>query len=75
MEAVEKIVQFDANGIVHISLGKNFSQKKAKVIILISDDLSEEEWMNSAGQNPAFDFLKDEPDDLYSIEDGKPYSG
>lgn len=74
MDAVEKIVQFDAEGTAHISLDKDFSNKSVKVIILTDNDISDEEWVRAISENPVFDFLKDEGEDIYSLEDGKPFS-
>jgi hypothetical protein len=37
------------------------------------DDFSETEWLQAASGNPAFDFLKDSEEDIYSENDGKPF--
>lgn len=74
MEAVEKIVQFDQEGSAVVKLGKQFSKKEAKVIILIKDDeISEKEWLGLAMNGGAFDFLNDSAEDIYTIEDGDSY--
>lgn len=47
---------------------------KVRVIVLISEeDAEEKEWMRAAAANPAFDFLKDPEEDVYSPEDGRPF--
>ena len=48
--------------------------RKVRVIILCPEDsdINESEWLSAASQNPAFDFLKDPEEDIYSIQDGKP---
>lgn len=74
MDAIEKTIQFDAEGTAHISLGKDFSNKSAKVIILTDSDITDKEWMQAISKNPVFDFLKDEGEDIYSLQDGKPFS-
>jgi hypothetical protein len=33
----------------------------------------EKEWLATAASNPAFDFLKDQKEEIYSISDGKPF--
>jgi hypothetical protein len=38
MEAIRKIVQFDTEGNLNISLGKAFGQKKAEVIFLLEPE-------------------------------------
>ncbi|MEO6050355.1 MAG: hypothetical protein ABIP78_03385 [Pyrinomonadaceae bacterium] len=45
---------------------------RVRVIILFDDDFAEPDWMKSAAANSAFDFLTDEGEDIYSLEDGKP---
>jgi hypothetical protein len=36
-------------------------------------DLDEKEWLQAAAINPAFDFLKDPEEDIYTLADGKPF--
>ncbi len=46
-----------------------------RVILMIRDDadITEQEWVKAAASNPAFDFLKDAEEDIYTLADGKPY--
>ncbi|MCK5522237.1 MAG: hypothetical protein KAI83_03795 [Thiomargarita sp.] len=53
---------------------------RVRVIIMITEEdtsfsetVSEAEWLKVASQNPAFDFLKDAKEDIYSLTDGKPF--
>ncbi len=62
---------------------------KAKVAIIAYDDLKrlealeeilrekaeleEYEWLKAAASNPAFDFLNDPEEDIYTLADGKPF--
>ncbi len=74
MEAIEKIVKFDAEGNTTLKLGKQFSKKNARIVILIKDDnISENEWLTLAMEGGAFDFLKDPAEDIYTMDDGEPY--
>ena len=74
MEAIEKIVQFDEDGNATLKLGKHFSKKDAKIVVLIKDDeMDENEWLSFAMQGAAFEFLKDSSEDIYTMEDGVPY--
>jgi hypothetical protein len=74
MEAIEKLVDFDDEGNTVLKLGKHFSKKKAKVVVLIKDDeISEKEWLHLAMKGGVFDFLNDPTEDIYSMEDGIPY--
>ena len=74
MEAFEKIVHFDEEGNLLLQLGKDFSKKEAKVVVLIKDDeITEKEWLSVAMKSGAYDFLKNPAEDIYTMEDGVPY--
>ena len=50
---------------------------RVRVIIVFPEeadvaDMDEREWLQAAGQNPAFDFLQDPAEDRYTLSDGKP---
>ncbi len=48
--------------------------KRVRVIVLYpSDELNEAEWLYAASINPAFDFLHDPEEDIYSLNDGQPF--
>lgn len=49
--------------------------RKVRVIILMSEeeDIDESEWLRAAAKNPAFAFLEDPEEDIYSINDGKTF--
>ena len=54
-----------------------FTEKsKVRVIILLPEesDIGEKEWLKAATSNPAFDFLKEPEEDIYTREDGKPFN-
>lgn len=38
------------------------------------DDISEEEWLRFASVSGGLDFLNDPEEDIYTLEDGKPFS-
>ena len=48
---------------------------RVRVIILLPEDteISEKEWLRVASANPAFDFLKDPEEDIYTLNDGRPF--
>lgn len=48
--------------------------KKVRVIVLLDEDIDEKEWLIAAANNKAFEFLADEGEDIYTLEDGKPVS-
>jgi hypothetical protein len=48
---------------------------RVRVIILFPEtgDIPEQVWARSAAASPAFDFLKDEAENIYTCTDGKPF--
>ena len=48
---------------------------RVRVIILLPDeiDINEKEWLRVANTNPAFDFLKESTEDIYTHADGRPF--
>ena len=48
---------------------------RARVIILLADeeDIDELEWLQAGAANPAFDFLREPGEDIYTLADGKPF--
>jgi len=55
-------------------LAKSVTGRVHVIIVSGEDDISETEWMLAAVNNPSFDFLKDPKEDIYSIDDGKPWN-
>jgi hypothetical protein len=54
-----------------------FDEKsRVRVIVFFDEkkngDLDELEWLKSASENEAFEFLADEEEDIYTLADGKP---
>lgn len=57
MEAIETLVHFDEEANTTLKLGKNFSKKEAKVVVLIKDEeISEKEWLALAMNGGALVF-------------------
>lgn len=48
---------------------------KVRVIILLPEeiDMDEKEWLRTASTSPAFDFLREPEEDIYTLSDGKPF--
>jgi hypothetical protein len=48
---------------------------RVRVIILVPEDteLDEKLWLEAARSNPAFEFLTDPAEDIYTAADGKPF--
>jgi hypothetical protein len=49
--------------------------RRVRVIVLYSleDEWNETEWLHAASQNPAFKYLHDPEEDIYTINDGQPF--
>jgi hypothetical protein len=49
---------------------------RVRLVILLEDeaDLDEREWLRAAAANPAFDFLNDPEEDIYTLADGEPFA-
>jgi hypothetical protein len=48
---------------------------RVKVIVLypLVEEVSETEWLSAAARNPAFAYLHEASEDIYSLADGKPF--
>jgi hypothetical protein len=47
---------------------------RVRIIILLEEtDIDEMEWLRAAAVNPAFDFLKEPEEDIYTLADGRPF--
>jgi hypothetical protein len=52
--------------------------KRVRVIVLSpitenADELNETEWLKASMSNSAFEYLSDPQEDIYTINDGKPF--
>lgn len=45
---------------------------RVRVIVLVPEE-DEKIWLKAITTNSAFDFLKDEAEDIYTLSDGKPF--
>lgn len=47
---------------------------QVRVIVLFpaNEDINENEWLQAASKNQAFDFLNEPEEDIYTVADGKP---
>ncbi len=81
MQVESEMNAIEANGIVdaqhQLRLDKPLplpEQSRVRVIVLLSElEINDAEWLKSAAANPAFDFLKDEAEEIYTQADGKPF--
>lgn len=76
MKAFEIMSKTDKKGHLKIDYKLGRPLSNVRILILLNEDNSEQEeenlWMNSISTNPAFDFLNDSSEDIYSLKDGEP---
>ena len=76
MEIVEKVIVYrNTNANRQLVLMNNCllsAQRKSFGYYFIAEDvdIDEKEWLRSASVNPAFDFLKEQEEDIYTLVDG-----
>lgn len=77
MKAVETTGRIDKDGNLHLSKPLAARDKDVKLIVLFNDTEPEEDkrFLESISKNPAFSFLEDPAEDIYSIKDGEPFNG
>jgi hypothetical protein len=76
MRAIEINSKTDKKGNLKIDYQLNKINSTVKVLILYDDNADNDEekiWMKSISTNPVFDFLNDDSEDIYSINDGEPF--
>ena len=76
MKAIEINARTDKFGNLRLDYPLNKKDSVVRVIILLeekSEEVEEEKrWLYSVQNNPAFDFLYDPEEDIYSQTDGEP---
>jgi bifunctional DNA-binding transcriptional regulator/antitoxin component of YhaV-PrlF toxin-antitoxin module len=77
VQALEMKAQIDGQGQLIIDKPLLTAlNRKVKIIVLFEqeeDEFDETTWLRSLSLNPAFDFLKDEAEDIYTLNDGEPF--
>ena len=76
LQAVELIGTIDEKGQLHLDEPISaVGQGRVRVILLPEEaEIGENEWLKAAASNPAFDFLKDPAEDIYTLDDGQPFN-
>ena len=77
MTAVEMTGTVDEHSQLKLDHSLPFSgPKRVRVIVLspMEDEIDEIVWLQTASHNPAFAFLADPEEDIYSLTDGKPFN-
>lgn len=76
LTAIEVAGIIDQHNQLHINTPLPITgPKHVRVILLYPtvDEFDENEWAQAAARNPAFDFLADPEEDIYTLADGKPF--
>ncbi|MCI0561021.1 MAG: hypothetical protein MN733_21250 [Nitrososphaera sp.] len=76
MKAIEIAGTVDEQGELHLDEPlSNIGPGRVRVILLVPDEeeMDEREWLRAAASSPAFDFLRDSEEDIYTLADGKPF--
>ena len=76
LQVVELIGTIDEKGQLHLDEPISaVGQGRVRVILLPEEaEIGENEWLKAAASNPAFDFLKDPDEDIYTLDDGQPFN-
>ncbi len=76
LQAIEVTGTIDEKGQLHLDspISEEVGQGRVRIILLREQaEIGEDEWLKAAVGNPAFDFLKDPAEDVYSVDDGQPF--
>ena len=77
MQAYETYGHVDKSGTLKMNTSLPLQEGEVKIIILYKEDgvtTEEGEWLHAISRNPAFDFLRSQEEDIYSLTDGKPFN-
>jgi len=74
LTAIETTATIGANRqlLLDEDLPESASSKVRVIIFFVEEDFIEKDWLKSASENEAFDFLNGEVEDIYTLQDGKP---
>jgi hypothetical protein len=77
MKAVELRTRTKEDGSISIEHTGLSGGVLVRILILSEEEEGEEEklYLKTISRNPAFDFLNEPEEDVYSPKDGKPYNG
>ena len=65
-------IRADLQLLLDEDLPENASAKVRVIVLFDEDDFSERDWLKATTGNEVFDFLNDEVEDIYTVEEGKP---
>jgi len=75
MTAIETTGSVDAQHQLRLDEPLPIGPGRVRVIVLVpeSGDIEENAWVKGAAASPAFDFLNEAAQDIYTVNDGKPF--
>ncbi len=77
MQAIEIDSVTDSTGFLHLNYSLGSPDSKVRILVLLNDKKNisrdNEIWLSSLKNNPAFDFLSDSEEDIYTANDGEAY--
>lgn len=74
MKAIEAVGTIEERQVVlDDPLPKGISGRVRLLILLEDDELNERDWMRAAMHGGGFDFLNAPGEDVYTLDDGKPF--
>jgi hypothetical protein len=75
MKAIEINSKTDKKGHLKINYPLRQADKNVRVLILVEEDTEADEeriWLEAVSKTPAFNFLYEKEEDIYSVNDGEP---
>ena len=75
LRAIELTGAIDEHGQLHLDRPLTLAEPgRVRVLVLLQEgSLAEKDWLRAAAANPAFEFLKDPAEDVYTPADGMPF--
>ncbi len=70
MIAFETKGTIDGKGFLTVERPMALRNRKVRVLVLLQEEDDNTEWVRAMAANPAFDFLADEAEDIYTLNDG-----
>ena len=76
MRAIEINSKTDKSGHLKLDYQLGKSEQNVRILILVDENTYPEEdeklWLNTIAKSPAFNFLNEPEEDIYSLKDGEP---
>lgn len=76
MRAIEVLSRTDKSGILKLECKLHNPEKNVRILMLFEEDEKqaddEQAWLQYVSNNPAFGFLNEPEENVYSLNDGEP---